>query len=56
MPPMSFLPTTGTSQMPVMMPMVITAATVTYSVAERLETLAHSSPMALRALAAAGVS
>ena len=53
---MSFLPTTGTSQMPTMMPMVITAATVTYWVAVSLVTSAHSSPMALRALAAAGVS
>ena len=55
-PPISFLPTTGTSQMPTMMPIVITAETVTYCVAERLVTSAHSSPMALRAFVAAGVS
>ena len=56
MPPMSFLPTRGTSQMPTMMPIVITAATVTYCEAVSSVSLAYSSPMALRALAAAGVS
>ena len=56
MPPMSFLPTTGTSQMPTMMPMVITEATVTYCVAVNSVSRAQSRPMALRALAAAGVS
>ena len=39
-----------------MIPIVITAATVTYCVAERPVICAHSSPIALRAFAAAGVS
>ena len=56
MPFCSFLPTTGTSQMPTMMLTVMTQAMVTYWEAVRALTCPKVRPMALSALVAAMVS
>ena len=56
MPRSSFLPMTGTSQMPTMMDRVITRAMLTYCWAVRALILPSSKPMALTALDAAMAS